>query len=452
MGKFAVKDRQLKERYLSMVENTISSKEEISFINGSKGKIKISADVKKFLKGINEGKQNLIDSAILKGTRYTDIFITDKGGAFSWNDIDKSQYSGMGGSGKSDAKSTAMQERASMYAIEQGLNKNGYKDKQKFLKDCKKELKNLYPDMNAEWEETFFQQQKTVVDKVPNNTNFSYSRDDGFMEDISELVKDFEIAKKDSWNPADIWLVDNPKEQMKVLSKSKSIEEVNEKLRKLFKKNIIVGISLKKMSGKVAKWELVNVEASLFKNLPTFEIGDVRCQLDFDNNGLTSTDSVYNVKSGNAIVGYFQIRQNSKGFNNLKVEGTAKGSTAARLGKVPLDLLAVTMSDYKIKLNNKHQNFPTTAKDFLEEKSHYQKMFNAIHGKITSNITKEEFENNIIKIYKTSPDIALSKLMQIDFLHEVFSLSKKNQNAFTTNIYFLSQKKGPIFGPFGKLY
>ena len=132
MGKFASKDRGIAEKYLTMVESDISSGNQISFLNGSKGKIKKTRDIKTFLKGINEGDQKTIDSVLLDGKRLADIFETTDGEIYSWNDIDKRQYSGMGGKSKSDGKSTAMQERASMYAIEQGLNKNGYKDKKYF--------------------------------------------------------------------------------------------------------------------------------------------------------------------------------------------------------------------------------------------------------------------------------------------------------------------------------
>lgn len=452
MGKFASKDRGIAEKYLTMVESDISSGNQISFLNGSKGKIKKTKDIKIFITGINEGDQKTIDSVLLDGKRLADIFETTNGEIYSWNDIDKSQYSGMGGKSKSDGKSTAMQERASMYAIEQGLNKNGYKDKKIFLKDCKKELKKLYPDMDAAWEDTFFQQQITVSKEVPKNNNFHYSRDDGFMEDITNLVKDFGISKKDAWNPADIWLVESPSKQMKALAKCATIEEINADLRARFKNNTIVGISLKKMSAKTAQWELVNVEKTMFSKLPNYQLGSVRCKLDVDAKGnVSSTDSVVEVKKGSDVAGTFQIRQNSKGFNNLKVEASIKGAGAARAGKVPLDMLANLMTDYKVTLNNKHQNFPKKAADFKKDLSKYKKYFNNIKGGCDTNIKANEFENNILAMYKKAPDIAMSKLMQLDFLNQVFSLGKKT-NPFIKSMYFLAQKKGNIFGPFGKLY
>lgn len=453
MGKFAKKDRMIQEKYLTMVEKDLSSGKKITFLDGSQGKIKLTQSIKTLIKGINAGQQKIIDSVLLENNNRTAyIFSTTAGEVFSWSEIDKSQYSGQGGKSKSDGKSTAQQERASMYAIEQGLNKNGYDKKQVFLKDCKKQLKKLYPDMDATWEETFYQQQKTVADEVPNNTNFHYSRDDGFMEDITNLVKDMGISKKDSWNPADIWLVESPDKQIKALAKCATIEEINSDLRKKFINNTIVGISLKKMSGKEARWELVNIEQTMFDKLPKYELGDVRCKLDVDSKkNVSSTDSVVEVVKGATVVGTFQIRQNSKGFNNLKVEASIKGAGAARAGKVPLDMLATLMLDYKIKLNNKHQNFPKKISEFKKRLSEFKGYFINIKDKCETNIKTSEFEDNMVAIYQKAPDIAMSKLMQLDFLNQLFSLENK-VDRFTKSMYFLAQKKGNIFGPFGKLY
>ena len=57
-----------------------------------------------------------------------------------------------------------------------------------------------------------------------------------------------------------------------------------------------------------------------------------------------------------------------------------------------------------------------------------------------------------LTIYSISPEIAMSKLMQLNFLSKVVSLNTAKSNALATNMYFLAQKKGNVFGPFGKLY
>lgn len=442
--------------YLYQVASDIAEGKKIKFKQGTE-KVDLSPEVKSFITMANNPKKKEADviKLLKAGTHYVNIFSTKKGASFAWSDIDKSPYSGQGG--KSDAKSTAMQERASMYAIEQGLNKNGYTDKKKFLIDCKKKLKELYPDMDALWEDTFFQQQITVAANVKNNNFSHYSRDDGFMDDITKLVKGepFNISKKDSWNPADIWLLNNPKKHMESLKKCVSLTSLNEKLRLLFDSEEVVGISLKKMSGKQARWELVNVDASLFKKMPKFLTGDITCKFNIENGEVESTDTVYEVNKGDStLAGAFQIRQNSKGFNNLKVEGRIKGAAAARSGKAPLDLLEKRFKEYNIRLNNDHNKYPKTTKEFRLRVNEFQKMFDAIHPKITSNIKKNEFVINMEQMFKSEPDIAMSKLMQVDFLYQVLIKLKDNKKRddLTTNMFFLAQKKGPMFGPFGKLY
>ena len=50
-----------------------------------------------------------------------------------------------------------------------------------------------------------------------------FTRDGGFMDYITELVRvEFKISKKDSWNPADIWCVQN--EQKVIVDVKKAIE------------------------------------------------------------------------------------------------------------------------------------------------------------------------------------------------------------------------------------
>ena len=251
-------------------------------------------------------------------------------------------------------------------------------------------------------------------------------------------------------------LVESPNKQIETLARAATIEEINDVLRSKFIKNTIVGISLKKMSGKTAQWELVNIEKTMFAKLPNYKLGSVRCKLDVDKKGnVSSTDSVVEVLNGTTVAGTFQIRQNSKGFNNLKVEASIKGAGAARAGKVPLDMLATLMSDYKSTLNNKHQNFPKNAADFKKRTGEFKKYWKKIKDSCDTNIKDKEFESNILAMYKKSPDIAMSKLMQLDFLNQLFCLpdsGKKRRDYFVKSMYFLAQKKGNIFGPFGKLY
>ena len=65
------------------------------------------------------------------------------------------------------------------------------------------------------------------------------------------------------------------------------------------------------------------------------------------DNTFSSSDTVITIKHKEDGA-KFQLRQNSKGFNNLKFEPTKIGAGAARLGKVPLDMLSSLLKDYNI--------------------------------------------------------------------------------------------------------
>ena len=92
------------------------------------------------------------------------------------------------------------------------------------------------------------------------------------MEDITNLVKDFGISKKDAWNPADIWGVRGSSKDVIIKVEqavygsrdSQTIQQLNALMRGMYKAKELVGVSLKKISGKEAIWEEVNVDELLF--------------------------------------------------------------------------------------------------------------------------------------------------------------------------------------------
>ena len=241
-----------------MVADVINSKKELKFADRSKAMVQLTPEVKKFLGAVKDKSQPRVMSSLTKSGKYLPIF-----NGYKWTQIDKAPFSGMGGG--SDGKTTQMQELASLFAIKMGIENNGYTDQGKFMKLYRDDLKKIYPAMNEEWENTFFQQQLTTYNKVGNSSYKHYSRDRGFMDYITGICKQkYGIAKKDTWNPADIWLVSDLNKvkntlKEKVLDDVTSLEEFNAILRDMFHERRIVGISLKKMSGTTARWELVNL-------------------------------------------------------------------------------------------------------------------------------------------------------------------------------------------------
>ena len=132
-------------------------------------------------------------------------------------------------------------------------------------------LREIYPEVDDDWILNYWKQHKIILKEFGNGSakKFYHSGNESFMYFITEIVrKNFGIVKKDNWNPADIWMIKGDKDQLiKKIEKtvygskdSQTIQQLNALMRGLYKYRKLVGISLKKISGKEAKWEEYNIE------------------------------------------------------------------------------------------------------------------------------------------------------------------------------------------------
>ena len=185
------------------------------------------------------------------------------------------------------------------------------------------------------------------------------------MKFISEVVKNkFGISKKDAWDPADIWCIKNEKkvisEITSIMKKNEyeTINELNTLLRTYFKERKIVGVSLKKVSGKQAKYEEINVSEDLeyLKEDYSFDVSSIKIDLSLQPGskikmGTQDTTIVLNaVEDGKSVKIKYQITTiSSSRFNNLKFEPTASSHAAARLGKAPVDMVLGVLKEYGVK-------------------------------------------------------------------------------------------------------
>ena len=376
----------------------------------------------------------------------------------------------------SDAESTRKQELASLWMIRSALQPNPklFKNWDAVTKDKKafKELTDIYPELittATEWQAGLCAQQKKINEVLKGAGHYKeFNREGGFMDFISKLVKDeFMIGRKDSWNPADVWVIkttDGTIEQTLIKAAKGGITRLNETMIQMWKHKKLKGISLKAISGKTAQFEVVNIDEGLFKKMDNsvFELDKIEIPLNLVNGQFGTQDSRIHIKEGETKLIKFQVTQNSKGFNNLKVEGTMVGAGAARAGKVPLDMMKTMMTqDYHNEginfeigqFTNKWQDYPKTLAEFNKDSQIYSEMWNTIKDKVISGIkTKQEFDASFQSAWSTQEDIASSKLMQLTFIHAVLKMQEKPQKEFLTNLTFLAQKKGRKFGPFGKLY
>ncbi len=366
----------------------------------------------------------------------------------------------------SDGKTTAMQENASLLIIKEGLaNKKRYHKVQDISKGkIYKDLVAVYPDINDTWMKGLLAQHKKMNSEFTGAKFDEFNRDGGFMDWVTKYVRrHYGIAKKDTWNPADIWLIKNEKVVKNRLNAAQSLEQFNDIMRTLYKKKELCGISLKAVSGSSARFEEMNMQDEL-PDATAYSLEEITMKFSTNQSGeLDTTDTVIKVSTGNQSMAgnksaKFQIRQNSKGFNNLKFEPTQVGAGAARLGKVPLDMLKDLLKDYGVTTRdyeNKWQNYPANGQEWEEEQDDYKKLYDAVHSSVKSNIVKNTFSDNVNKSFLTSDaenGYTTSKLMQLKFVYHLLSLSTEEQNTLLTEMLYLGMKVGKRFGPHGKLY
>ena len=285
----------------------------------------------------------------------------------------------------------------------------------------------------------YYAQQKRILQEFSGTQFTEFTREGGFMDFITKLVSSkFKIAKKDSWNPADIWCVKNENKVMKDMAKiadtkdgMASIAELNAMMRTLYKQRVLVGISLKLISGKEAKYEEVNLDETLFPDVKhyNFNVQSMKCPLGLKEGSKFETQDarvvVEAMEHGKKQFFDFQIKPNTTSeLANLKFEPTASGASKARLGKTPLDKLATLLKKYKVGFVNNYKNYPHTLAEFNDKESikYAKESFTHIKSAgvdVGGCKSADEFVKNMQKVFTLEPHIATSKLMQVNFLYHV---------------------------------
>jgi hypothetical protein len=169
---------------------------------------------------------------------------------------------------------TSKQEAGSAWIFKRTLNDNKiYNSVEDILKDPKyPELLKLFPDVTEDWLDSYWKENQAMHKKFEGAQFTEFTRDGGFMEYTTKLVKKkFGIDKKDTWDPADLWLTRNEAQITALIDKkvtkndAATIDMLNAMLRTFFRSRRVVGISLKKISGDVAKLVEVNTKGIEFK-------------------------------------------------------------------------------------------------------------------------------------------------------------------------------------------
>ncbi len=338
------------------------------------------------------------------------------------------------------------------------------------------ELKKIFGgDIPYDWLQSYLKQQKKIFD-IYASTDwdvFKYRGSESFRNFIEDKVKSLGITKIADWSPVDIWLVKDKKKVEDEINQhigkngttgGQTIDQLNDILRQLFKEERVVGISLKKVSGEKAIFEQVNIgirnERTLRREYITSK-SETKLKLDlsFQNTGGQIVLGTEDLSITLGAKYKFQIKSNSgsSNFSNLKFEGTIPQSSSARGGKAQVDKVIDLLKSNGLNFDNKYQKYPMNSEQFEKSKNKYASMFEKIKTSCTTNIrTKDDFIFNFQSLFASSErniHAANSKLMQLDFIYQVLKL-KPNQKyeEFWTDMFWLSIRKGPKFGPHGKLY
>lgn len=390
-------------------------------------------------------------------------------------------------------ESTRMQELGSAWIFRRALNDGKrYSSVNDIVADPKfKELVALYPALDpkkkdtvgALWLKNYVAQNKVMLDKFAGANFTEFSREGGFMDYVSDLVKKkFGIAKKDTWDPADIWCVQNEAAVISTIkkkvenAKASSLGELNALLRTMYKQKKVVGISLKLVSHTEAKFEEVNIDDLTFTDTTNdnFSVSSMTCLLGTKpsvkvkkKRGEKETPQTFTTQDSKVVVDAvergatnkykFQIKANTpSGFSNLKWEPSMTGASKARIGKAPIAMVLTLLNDYKISFSNSSSSYPVDVESFTNKKyqEKFKTMFNTLRAKnVDIGVTTvKQAVDNFIKVFNAEPFTANSKLMQMTFLYEICCLKDEERDDIMTDMIFLAQKKGSQFGPFGKIY
>ena len=380
---------------------------------------------------------------------------------------------------------TAQQERGSAWIFRRVLRDNvRYDSWESIMNDPKYyELLDVFPNVSAEWLKSYYKQNVKMIEEFSDYRWNEFSRDGGFMYFISEFIKNrFGIARKDTWNTADIWMIRGKEEDyIKVIEEqlpdnpSQTIRELNLIMRYWFKNRKLVGVSLKLISGKEANWKEYNVDDLTLNEKNNFNFDDAKISMNFlteekqGANTFGTQDTTVNLGSGRHRF-KFQIKDLSgkPPFGNLKFEGSDPNAPKARAGKAPEPFTEQIFKDLGLMFRNDNKRYAPDADTWSIQKPQWQRIFRVVAGSpgVTMKGTENDFTEIMDAMYQMEdargpargPWIAQSKLMQLDFIYAIFDqLNTKERREFWTDMTFLSLRlsgdvaKG-FFGPFGKLY
>ena len=412
---------------------------------------KVQTDVQKYTK------------ILLVNNNHVSIF-TDGKKSFRFIDIDKAPFSGMGGTSR-NALGKQLSDAGELATV-MSLRKD--------IKNARDTGQSLFvnnPEAFADWLITFKYTPQAVKKIVGNIINFDIIHDATDRSDFTNVVTSFlRKAKlsKDSWNPADIYII-NKSARQKVTNDLKKIVDsyeisdglvnmFNDKLYKLYEKKILYPISLK---------QLVTEKASVdFNNIPgKTKVADYNIKIEKFNCNLTADGKEIGLFTFKNEDTKKQINLQVRGFPHsygvAQTEITSDGTlTGGRLGKVPTSVIDNILGQYKDVRINKIGYFgsPKPFESFDENK--IKETYNMYETVIKNpKVSNQKFlkYNDYVKLINTSKsnvEIAKNMCMKIQGLKimHFFIKNEKNLSGIMNKMINGAKKISDANGFFIKIY
>ena len=389
--------------------------------------------------------------------------------------------------GKGGSVKTAIQEEGSAFILTQVLKKNKKFESAKDIindtetyKGLEKIFGSTYKGKIKEWVHSYFEHQKAFFKKFqPSQWDvFEHGGQDfmTFIKEQCQIVKAVTVSgrltnvgKYETWNPSDIWAVKDQRVTRTIIDKAiqkdgtATLTELNSVLYDLIDQKKLIGLSLKKIKdNKTAKFKYVNISPKdiEFADVEKIEMKDIKIEI--DTNSSEKDGMIQGAYVTFADYTTYIIRTPGDKFSNLKYESVIKGS-GGKGGAAPVELVEDLIQSRVSKktFTNKHQGYPQTIEEFIDDKRDYKKMYNSLKKYIKGTTSYDQFESMIREMFESNSAkrraIAQSKLMQLNFFYDTrdenikIIKGKRKPSEFWTDLLYMSLKVGERFAPHGKL-
>jgi len=413
---------------------------------------KVQTDVQKYTK------------ILLVNNNHTSIF-TDGKKSFRFIDIDKSPFSGMGGGTSRNVLGKQLSDAGELATV-MSLRKD--------IKNARDTGQSIFvnnPEAFAAWYTTF-QYTRPAVNKIVGSlNNFDIIHDATDRSDFTNTITLFlRKAKlsKDSWNPADIYII-NKSIRQKVTNDLKKIVETyeisdglvnmfNNKLYEFYKKKILYPISLKQLVTEKPSIDYANIPGTVNVEAYNIKISKFNCNLTTEGKeiGLFTFLNVDTRKQIN-----LQVRGFPHSYGVAQTEITSDGTpSGGRLGKISTSIVDSVMAQYNdARINSiKYFGTPRPFENFDESKiRETYKMYETVIK--NSKVSNQKFlkYNDYVKLINTSKsnvEIAKNMCMKIQGLKimHFFIKNEKNLSGIMNKMINGAKKISDANGFFIKIY